>query len=212
MGFPSRLRGFAREILPLLDRSPGLSRGHGDTGNAETVFYRGFSAPPRLRENIRVFPTETPVLSRRRGDAEEFRAVGFSGFSVAPWLRESIRFVPDQNPDLSRRRKDAKKDSGNGIFFAPSRLCERIMPLCGETPISHGDTGNAETVSIGGSLRLRASARTSGFPPHSSRFPCRVRITSGRRTNHRPGSGWRTRRIPACPIKTPAPPFRRPPH
>jgi hypothetical protein len=66
--------GFLRVLASLREKScppeskPDLSRGHGGTEKAETILYRVFSAPPRLCENIRVFPDET-LFSRRDAEA-----------------------------------------------------------------------------------------------------------------------------------------------
>jgi hypothetical protein len=85
---------------------------HGDTEKAGTTFSGGFSASPRLRENIRVLPIETPIFSQRRGGAEECRGYPLRGFP-----RGSVRTsgFPQSKPgSLTETRRHGE---GRNNFF-----------------------------------------------------------------------------------------------
>jgi hypothetical protein len=166
-------RGFLRIFAALREKScPCVAKPRSLTGTRRhqeggSNFHRGFSASQRLRENIRFF---RPKLLFSRGDAEARRKSGLSASAVSPWLRGSVRALavcPKPKPGSLAKARRRQERRWNGVFFAPSRLCERNHAFCVAKPNlsrGHGDTGKAEAIiSIDVSPRLRASARTFGF-------------------------------------------------
>jgi hypothetical protein len=172
-------------------RSLTGTRRHGEGGSNS---YRGFSAPPRLRENIRAFYRPKPGFSR--GDAETRSTAEPSASVVSPCLRASVSasvFFQNMNPDLSPRREDAKKNIEWGFLrvFAASRLRERDHARPNRHPDlsrGHEGTGKTDAINIDVSPRLRASARTSGL--FTDRSPVSLAETRRRGVLHSHPLQW----------------------
>jgi hypothetical protein len=115
------------------DQNPVLSRGHGESGSS---FYRGFSAPLRLRENIGSFRTK-PLFSRR--DAEARRNSGLSASVVSPWLRENIRVLSRPEPGSLTETRGKRRQLLSG-FLRASAAPREHSGLSRRNPCSLAET------------------------------------------------------------------------
>jgi hypothetical protein len=138
-GPPWRLCVLARVIV--LCQPKPVSHGTVRPGEGRKNSYRVSSASPRLRENIRVFPTETTILSQRRGGAEECEAGRFCGLPTTPGPCERSGVFPHQKTDALAKTRRRKEDPSGRPSLAPLRLGESDRFVPAEARISrNGET------------------------------------------------------------------------